>query len=171
MHLDAVEAGALGVLGRLAEARHDARQLVVAQRVRHLVGLLALRRVRLVVGDPQGTGRHGLRAVVQQRVTSPATMPDLAKNLPARGVDAVGHLLPTGDLRVRVDARLPPAKGRVACHDHRRLGQNQTSAGPLRVVIDHQVGRHMIGIRPATRERGHDDAVGEFECAESDRRE
>ena len=80
MNLHAIEAGALGFLRRPAESFDNARQLVIAQLARNLVGLLALRRVRLVIGDTKRTRRDGLRAVVQQRVTGPAAMPELGEN-------------------------------------------------------------------------------------------
>ena len=43
--------------------------------------------------------------------------------------------------------------------------------GALRIVGCHDVGRHMGGVGPATRERRHEDAIGKCECAERDRSE
>ena len=88
--LDPVESGGLGVLGGAAEAGDDSRQLVIGQCARNDVRLLALRRMHFVVGDGQRARRHRLGPVVEQRVTGPATVPDLQENPAAGSVDRVG---------------------------------------------------------------------------------
>jgi hypothetical protein len=74
----------------------------------------------------------------------------------------IGDGFPALDLSVGVDAGFHP-EGGIAFHDHRGLGDDQTSAGSLRVVFRHERRGIVIGISPATRERGHEDAVGELE--------
>ena len=79
MDLDAVKPRGLGLLGGVAEARDDPRELVIPQLARDLVGPLAQRRVGLVVFDPPGAGADRLGALVEERVAGPAAMPQLPR--------------------------------------------------------------------------------------------
>ena len=168
---DAVKAGGLGVHRGVAEARNDAGQLVVAQLARDLVGFLTLRGVRLVVLDPQRARCHGLGAVVEERVAGAAAMPELQEDPAALGVDGIGDFFPTRHLGRGVDAGFPSAEGRIALNHHGGLGDKQSGAGALGIILRHDLGRHVLGIRPAARERRHQDAVGERQGAEFDRSE
>jgi Zn-dependent alcohol dehydrogenase len=47
----------------------------------------------------------------------------------------------------------------MAFHDHGGLGDDQTSAGTLRVVFGHERRGIVISIGTATREWGHENAV------------
>jgi hypothetical protein len=98
MHLDTVEAGGLGVLGRRAEAGDDARQFRVVEYARHDVGLLALRCMHGIVGDRQGAGTDWLFAVVEQRMAGAAAVPDLQEDAAAGRMHGIGDQLPAGDL-------------------------------------------------------------------------
>jgi glutamyl-tRNA reductase len=66
MNFNAIESRCLRVVRGLAEACDDAGQLIIAKLARNLVRLFALRRVRFVVLNSQGTWRDGLRSIVQQ---------------------------------------------------------------------------------------------------------
>jgi len=141
MDLDPVEAGLDGVAGGLPEPRHDRGQFVVSQLPGNDIGLFPLGGVHLVAGYRDRARPHGLAALVEQGVAGPSAMPDLQDDAPTGGMDRVGGEPPAGHLGRRMDSGLVP-EGRVACHHHRGLGDQQAGAGPLLVVGGHQ---HPVG--------------------------
>ncbi len=121
--------------------------------------------------------RQGLREAHDRRrerdVAAGVGMPHPASVLqleehraPAGGCHRFGDPAPSGDLRGTVDTRdvgvgLPDG---VRC---RALGDDQAGRGALRVVSGHQFARDAVGACPVTRQRRHDQAVGECEAAEA----
>ena len=165
MNLDPIEPGRPGVLGRLAEPRHDAGQLVIGQRAGHDIRLLALRRVHLVVLDGQRARRHRLATAVEQRMASAPAVPELEHDPPPRGVHVIGHALPPRDLRLVVDTRLVP-EGGASLHCHGGLGDDETRAGPLTVVLGHERAGDVPAVGATASERGHEDAVRRLDGAD-----
>ena len=95
-------------------------------------------------------------------------MPELQHDLAALGVDRVGYLPPALYLLGR------PNTGGVRVADAHRcdrggFADDQACVGPLGVVLDNQVTRHAARLSAATGQRGHDDAVGQFQFANLDR--
>ena len=99
-----------------------------------------------------------------------AAVPDLKHDSPTGGMHRVGHLLPAGDLCLRMDAGLVP-EGGVAFHRHRRLGDEQAGAGALGVVGGHQLTGHVAVLGAAAGQRRHQNAVGQDEVAGLERGE
>ena len=161
MHLDPVKPRRLGILRRLFEASHNARQFIIAQFPRHSIRLLPLRGVHLVISDRQRTRRHRLCPIIEKRMTRPSPMPNLQKDSSSGPVHRVGHRFPPRNLRRRVNSRLR-IKGRVSFHRHGGLGNDQSRRGPLRVVFRHKLSRHMLRFGPASGEGSHEQAVGQF---------
>ena len=168
MHLDAIKARRLGILRRCLEPRHNPRQLVITQFPRHHIRLLPLRSVHFVIGDRNRTRRHRLRAIVQERMTSPSPVPDLQKNPSARAMHRVRHRFPPRHLRRVVNPRLRVER-RIPLHRHGRLGNDQPRRGPLRVILRHQRPRHMPRLRPTAGEGSHEQTIGHFHRAHAQR--
>ena len=168
--LDAVKTGRFGVLGGFFESGDDAGDLVVAEFTRCDVGFLAFGRVNFIAGDRNGARSHRLGSAIEQRMTGTTAMPELEDDLAAFLMHGIGDGFPAFDLSIGVDAGLHP-EGGIALHDHRGLGDDQTGAGPLRVVFGHERRGIVIGIGTATRERGHEDTVGELQSAGGERGE
>ena len=108
-----------------------------------------------------GAGADRRLAIVEHRVRNAPHMPKLHENAPARFVDGVCDELPAFDLLIRPDAR------RVLIADARRrnrcgFADDQTGGGALGVMLGHQRVRHADLARAGTRQRRHDDAVGQF---------
>ena len=99
MDFDGVETRRECIFSRMTKTCDNAGQLIIAEFARNLVGLLALRCMGLVVGYTQWARRHGLSTVVQQRMTSAATMPDLQRDPTSLGVNRSSDFFPAGHLR------------------------------------------------------------------------
>ena len=168
MYLDAVETCGLGVFRRFFESGNYSRQFIVAQRAWFDIRLLALRRVHFITGDRYRARCHRLRTVVEQRVASAAAVPDLQEYPSAFGMHGIGDFFPAGDLCCGINARFHPERG-IALHCHRRFGDQQSAAGALGLVLDHDVGRHVVGIGAATGQRRHENAIGRADGTELDR--
>jgi hypothetical protein len=168
--LHAVEARRLGVGRRLLESRDDPRQLVIAQFPRHDIRLPSLWRIDFISGYGDRARRHRLRTIVEQRMTRPPPVPDLQENTSARAMHRIRHRLPSRHLRLVVNARLG-IKRRIPLHGHRRLGNDQSCRGPLRIVFRHQLTRHMPLLRAAPGEGSHEHAVGHLHRAHAQRLE
>jgi hypothetical protein len=166
---DAVKSGRFGVLSGFFETSDDAWDLVVAEFTRRDVGFLAFGRVNFVTGDRNGARSDGLGSAIEQRMAGTTAVPELQHDLAAFGMHGIGHDLPALDLRVGVDAGFHP-EGGVAFHHHRGLGDDESGAGALRIIFGHQRRGIVIGISPAARERGHEDAVGQLESTGLKRR-
>ena len=85
-------------------------------------------------------------------------------------MDGIGDQLPAGHLRIAMDARRERVALALRCH----LGgfaDDQTGAGPLRVIERVQRMGHIACAGATTRQRGHDDAVGQVEIAHAERAE
>jgi len=98
-------------------------------------------------------------------------MPQLQHDPPPLGMDRVSHFFPSRNLGVRVNPGFPRTECRVALDGHCRLGDNQSRAGPLRVVLDHQVRGDVLDIRPAACERSHENAIRKNKRTERHRSE
>ena len=104
VQLDAVESGLAGVAGGLGEVGDDARNLVDAQ-------FAGNRKFNTAGGQEEVACRRdwrrpdGLFAATHARVSDAATMPDLAVDAAARGVNRVGDLPPRRDLVGAVHVR------------------------------------------------------------------
>ena len=138
--LDAVQAGGHGPLRRRDDVGEGGLSLLGGQRVRHRVGHLALRRVRLALDrdrrrrdDPVGAGDVGMR--------DPAAVHDLHDDAAATLVHGVGDAAPAGGLLVVHDAGLAGVGARLGA-GVRALGDDQAHAGALPVVLDDEVARH-----------------------------
>ena len=92
-------------------------------------------------------------------------VPELREDNTTRTVHCVGDRGPAADLGVGEQSRdVVPADG--VATDPRTLGDDQTGRGTLGVIALMQFRRRQVGIRcAATRQRRHDDAVGELEPA------
>ena len=167
---NAIKAGEFSVFGGLFETGHYCGYLIIAEFARNVVGLLAIRRVHLIVRDCQRAGRHWLCASIEERGTRAAAVPELEKDFPALGMHGICHFAPTGNLGFGVNSGLG-VKGRVPFDDHGGLRDDKASGSSLGVVFRHEVAWHMPGFGPATRERCHEDAVGHFESAKLERLE
>ena len=156
VHLHAVEPGGERVPCGMRIIVEQPRNLRRLERARGLEILLAIIRVRLASRRGR-RGRHRLPAD-HRGMHLPAHMPHLHHDPPARGVDRIGDELPVRDLFVSPQPRRErPAEAFAA--DARRLGDDQTRAGPLRVIVGHQGGRYRILRRAPAGERGHQDAA------------
>jgi len=124
--------------------------------------------VHLVISDGQGTRRHRLYPIIEKRMTRPSPMPNLQKDSSSGPVHCLGHRFPPRNLRRRVNSRLR-IKGRVSLHGHRRLGNDQSRRGSLRVVFRHKLSRHMLRLSPASGEGSHEQTIRHFYCADAQR--
>ena len=85
-------------------------------------------------------------------------MPELKKEMTALGMDRIGDFAPACHLGIGEDARRP----RIAFAlggNLGRFGDNQPRRGPLRVVGDGQLIRHVAVHRPVAGQGSHDHAV------------
>jgi hypothetical protein len=98
----------------------------------------------------------------------PADVPQLQEDLAAGAVDGFGDVGPAAYLIVGPDAR-----GVRVADAHRRdrsgFAEDQAGRGALYVVLGHQRVRHSAFVGAAAGQRGHDDAVGQFQVAQFDR--
>ena len=171
VHFHAIKAGGHRIARGVAVVLHDAGQLTCIERARlggvHELGLAIDQQNGFGFGG-DGRGRHRRCAPgLQAGVRDTAHVPQLHDDLAALGVHGVGHLFPGGDLLGAPDARhVGVALALVA--DGGGLGDDQPGPGG-RVGALAVVGRH-AGIgqragRAVARERGHDDAGGQAQCA------
>jgi hypothetical protein len=108
-----------------------------------------------------------LPAIQEVGVDETPHVPQLREDVPAGGMNRVGHRLPALDLGGIPQARRKgPAEPFAA--DPCRFADDQTGAGALGVIIGNDRRRHAIAGRPAAGERRHDDAVGRTHGAELD---
>jgi hypothetical protein len=164
--LHAVHPGGDGPASGGHEVGQGRLGLLGGQRVRHRVGLLAVRGVRLTVDrdggrrdDPVGAGDVGVgdAAAVHQLHDDPA----------APCVHGLGDAAPAGFLLVVRDPGLAGVGARLRVRVG-ALGDDQADAGALPVVLDDEVARHARGTGAHPGQRGHDDAVGKLEVAQGD---
>ena len=168
--LHQVEPGVAGVAGRAAVVLQQPRHLLEPQRPRGGAGHAGRPAVLAAHGGPVAVGhgarRHRQLAVEERLVRDAADVPELCGHQPARGVDGVGDPAPARDLLVAVDAggvHVALALGA----DLGALGDDQSRARPLHVVLLHQVVRHVAGDARAHPGQGrHQDAVGQAHGAE-----
>jgi hypothetical protein len=104
VQLDAVEPGLTGIAGGLGELGDYARNLIDAQFAGNRKFDTAGRQEE-VASRRYRRRPDGLFAAAHVRVSDAATMPDLAVNAAARGVNRVGDLPPSRDLVGTVQAR------------------------------------------------------------------
>lgn len=163
MHLDAVKASFDRVGGGLAESLDDAGDLVQLQRTR--LGHVGKTVVHKGLGlRPNGRWRDRGDPAVKIDMADTADMPKLNEDTSALGMDSIGHCAPASDLLGRVEA------GRVLItlsllRNLRRLGDDESGAGPLRVIVRGEVARHETRAGTVPRQRCHDDAVRKCEAA------
>ena len=161
VHLHPVEPRPDGVAGRGGEVgdrrvhlggRHGAG--------RDVLDVAAARVDRLPL-DPDGRGRDGCRAAREvEGVGHPSHVPELRVDRPSGGVDGVGDLAPSGDLRVADQAR---DAGSALAERVRpeTLADDQPGGRALRVVRGGQRMGDAGGVVGAAPGHGrHDDAVG-----------
>ncbi len=94
-----------------------------------------------------------------------AHVPELQEDLPALGMDRVGHLFPAGDLLRSKD----PWRSQVTLALGRHLGafaDDQAGAGPLAVVLGHQGRGCIASARAAAGHRCHYHAVVQGQLAD-----
>mgnify|MGYP001067956204 CR=1 FL=1 len=103
MHVDAVEAGSLGVLGAATEILDDAGDLARLQSARHDIGTDRTQQADMA-GDSDGRGRDRQIAAEQFGIRNAAHMPELRHHPPAGGVNGIGDLPPAFNLGVGPDA-------------------------------------------------------------------
>ena len=159
MHFDAIKARCLRVFRRHSESGNNLRNFLIGKHPRHDIGLLALGGMHLVAANGDGAGANRLFAAIERRMTGAPAMPDLQENPPAGIMDCRSDLLPARNMRLRVNTRFLP-EGRIACHRHGRFSDQQTRAGPLRVMLGHQFVRDVAFAGAATRQRCHEHTVG-----------
>jgi hypothetical protein len=165
--LHPVEAGRQGVGGGALVIGEQPGDLGDLQRAWRVIGLLAGIGVRLVRGR-DGRGRDRLLAAQEVRVDQPAHVPDLADDLSAAVVHGLHDGPPGIDLLVGPDPRRErPAQTLLG--DAGGLGEDQAGAGALRVILDHERGRHVLAGGAAAGERGHEDPVLRLDGADADR--
>jgi hypothetical protein len=166
MELDAVEARGDRIGRRAPIILEKARYLVHPQRPRLGIRLAALIGMRLERRCRRGGGDRRF-AAEEARMHDPAHMPELAEDAAARLVHRVHHRLP------RLHLLLGPVAGRIgpteALPAHSgRLGDDEAGRRALAVVVDHQLGRHMLARGAAAGHGRHDDTVGAEDGAELD---
>ena len=146
MDLDAVESGLGGQLGGTGVIG-DGGPDVVEGHFRGRFGLdvflgdgLGLRPAH---GDGRGGG-DGTRRGMEAGMRLTAHVPELHVNDGSLGMDAVGDLLPRGDLLGSADVRCvePPA---ALLGDGRGLGDEKSARGALLVVLGHEVVGRGVG--------------------------
>ena len=168
MNLDTVKARAVHRIARCADkVVHDAGHFIVAQGPR----LRGFDKGRHAISHQHGFGfggngrRRNRRCAtrLQVGVRNPAHMPELHHDFSARCMDGLGNRLPAIQLLGAVKARHIGVTLGLR-RDRGGFGNQQTGAGPLRVVLGHQRRRNCAG-RTVAGQRGHHDAVGQRHCA------
>ena len=169
MDFDAVEARALGILRRAAVLLDDTRNFREIQCAWCHEGLWTRKRHRFP-GGPNGRGRHRQFALRQQGgMRNAPDVPQLQKDVPAPRVHGSGDHLPARHLCLGMDARC----GGIAVPqraDGRCLADNQTSRRTLGIVGSVQLARNITRAGTVARQRCHDDAVGQHQRTDLDRR-
>jgi len=168
MHLDTVEARRQRILRGLRVGGHQPRQLGGIQRARRDKVFHALPGEGLPGRLDRRRRDRQLAVRLQVGMRNPAHVPQLQGDLAAGAMHGLGHPLPAGDLRLAMDAR----RARIAVRlgtDRRRLGEDQTGAGALPVILGHQRRGHVARPRAIARQRRHHDAVSQLDGAEAGR--
>src|ERR1700739_3801666 len=93
-------------------------------------------------------------------------MPQLENNSSPGGVDAVCHAFPARDLVLRPNTRSIRITD-THRRDRGRFRNNQTGAGPLLVVLAHQIVWYSSLTGSTASEGRHDDAIGQFPVADA----
>lgn len=100
-------------------------------------------------------------------MADPAAVLELEEHRPATGGPyGLGDAAPAGDLRRGVD----PGDVRVGLPDGVRgagLGDDQPGRGALGVVGGHECAGDPVGPGPVSGQRGHHQAVGQFQASEA----
>jgi len=135
----------------LATLAHELRNPLAP--IRHSVRLLESPKI-----DEQQ--RQWAREVISrqvQRMADPAGMHELDEHFRAAGVHRIGDFLPAGDLLCGKDS----GNAGIAQAVRRRrgaFGYDHAGGGSLRVILRHQIVRHIAG-GAAARQRAHDEMV------------
>ncbi|MCY1521783.1 hypothetical protein D9M68_566100 [compost metagenome] len=165
VHFHAIETGLHRHPGAVAVGLDHARELSGFKRPRRHIGAQRAHVADVAFGG-NGAGRHGQLAVQEHRVGDAAHVPQLRHDPAAGGMHGGRDLAPALDLL----GRPQPRRVRVAHAlrgNGRGLGQDQTGAGALRVVLDHQVVGHAARIGVHARQGRHDDAVGQRQVTDA----
>ena len=167
--LDAVEAGAHRVGRRHGVLADEARDFRCLERARiAVVDPLALAAIGPDAARRAAVrGGHRRRAAEEVGVHQPTHVPQLQDDASAGVVHRLGDRSPALDLRVGPDA------GRVdrslsLRRDAGRLADDQAGRGALAIIVPHQSVGHAGLVRPAARQRRHDDPVRRLDRAVGD---
>jgi hypothetical protein len=108
---------------------------------------------------------------MEDRMRHPPDVPQLQEYPPAGSVHRIRHQLPASDLRLAVDAGCE-AVALPLPRNLRRLGDDQAGTGALGVIPRHDLVRQVARLGTArARHRRHDDAVGQGQPGQIERRE
>jgi hypothetical protein len=125
-------------------------------------------------GSPENRARfvietvNAVVAAVDVLVRNPATVHDLREDPAAFGMHCVRDRFPAGNLLGRDDAWLPRVG--ASCRARvRAFADDQAKRGALAVVLGNDGGGYPRFAGAETGQRGHHQAVGQFELAESQR--
>src|SRR5882757_6727972 len=166
VEFDAVEACGLGVLCAATEGFDDALDLASFESARGDEGTLWAQETDCAFsGD--GAGRDGKLTVEELGVGDAADVPDLRIDVAASVVNGGGDGLPGFGLLLRPqagDVGVTDAHGVDGCG----LGEDESGARAMGVVVDHDGGGDVVGGAAQAGERGHEDSVGEVEVTELD---
>ena len=162
VNLHAVEPRVQGIACRLCVLRDQPLDLKHAQCARH-------RRLHQFTdarpGFNKGFGLHrldrrrrhrGCAAGLQGVMGHAPHMPQLGKDHPAFGMHGVSDLAPAVDLRRRIDPRRPRVTLATG-FDLRAFADHETGTGALAVILGHQVGGDIAGLRAALTGQGRQD--------------
>ena len=167
MDFDAVESRLHRVDRALAELLDDAGDLVRLESPGRRGRLEALQGEGVDVPANRRRGHGGLAVRLEAGMGDTADVPELQGDPTAAIVDGLGDLPPPLDFFGSED---PGREGRAGSLDRDlgRLGQDQSGAGALRVVLDHGGRRHALEPGAGPRHGRHHDPVSELDRAELD---
>ncbi len=168
MDLHAVRAGRYGLRRGVPELPDHTGQFLGGELPRNRGHLHAGRGEHLLLGADRGRGHRlpVVRGVV--RVGHPPDVHQLDEQRSVADMHRVGDLPPALDVLGGVHAGGVQVALAVL-RGLRALGDDQTQARALPVVLGHQLGRGSVRQRSATGHRGHRQSVRKFDPAQGER--
>ena len=166
MDFHSVEAGGLRIPRAFAVCFDDAGNLADFQGPRDNEWALRAQQTDVSAGC-DGARRDGQPAAEVAGIGDTADVPKLEEHSSARRMHSLGDDSPALDLLGRPDA------GRIRIAHAARvhgggLAEDQTSRRALHIVVAHQRIGDAAGAGTTTRQRRHEDAVGELQVADAD---
>lgn len=159
MDFHAIKTCGNGVFGGLCKGLHDGGNFAFQQSMGRGLGQHALRGVGIAI-ERQGAGRNNRRSTIVGWVCGATCVPDLHEDFAALGVHSSGSFFPGFDLCGVVNSGFVD-KGRSVFGNHGALGDDQSGAGALLIVLGHECVGQMPCTGTRTGQRCHEHAVGQ----------